>query len=68
VIFMHKKSGELFELLIVSLDESGLIYYIDTPTYRIDKFALEDQFYDGCISQGDIIEEFTEHFEFVGFL
>ena len=64
MIFMHKESGELFELLILSVDETGLVYYTDTPVYRIDKFTL----YGDCVSQGDLISEFTNNFEFIGFL
>ena len=64
MIFMHKATGEIFELLILSLQESGLVYFSGTTAYSLGKFTL----YGSGIPTSASTAEMATQFEFIGVL
>jgi hypothetical protein len=65
MIFMHKETGELYELLVVSLEEVGLVSTFDgRSAYGIGDFALC-----GLTDSRPLAsQEFSDCFECLGFL
>lgn len=65
MIFMHRETGELYELLILSVEDVGLIYPADDRrAYGIGDFTLYGFEDPQRLTSG----EFTEHFECLGWL
>jgi hypothetical protein len=65
MIFMHKETGELYELLVVSLEEVGLVSTFDKRSaYGIGDFAL----YGLADPRQLASQEFSDYFECLGFL
>ncbi len=68
MIFMHNETGDLYELLILSLDDSNNENFIQTGkrAFRMGEFTLYGQ-YKGPVGQLSC-SDFCEQFTFVGII
>lgn len=65
MIFMNKETGDLFELMILSLDDNGMTYVVSgQPAYGMGEFTLYGNGSTGVCRYS----EMGEKFHFIGVL
>jgi hypothetical protein len=65
MLFLHNETGELFEFLLLSVEETGLKYTLSgAPIFTIGEFTLYGKGKPKSLS----VSEFANHFTLIGLL